>query len=362
MDCNCVIQLVEWFDKNKRILPWRANADPYLIWVSEVMLQQTRVDTVIPYFKKFIQKFPNVTTLAKANTQEILMMWVGLGYYARARNLHKASKLIVKHSGGIIPNTYCELIKLPGIGDYIGSAIASIAFAIPIPAIDGNVLRVLTRFYGIRENYRSNSVKNELRGHLILAIKKADPPKFNQGLMELGALLCCPNKPICTLCPLSFKCIAYKNKSTDQIPVKPKKKKIPLYHRAVGIIRHSDKVLIRRRNDMEMLGGLWEFPGIQSKSAINLPSKLCHYIKKITALKINILYKYDIIYHSYTHFKVGIAAFESLFLLEGTEEVIIPKNGEELEWVAFKQLANYPFDRASQKIINKLKDFSDQKN
>lgn len=257
-----VTPLLEWYDTNKRDLPWRHNPTPYRVWISEIMLQQTRVDPVIPYYLRFMETFPSVQTLADAPEDLLMKHWEGLGYYSRARNLQKAAKAIVE--AGDFPNDFEGWLKLPGIGAYTAGAICSIALGAPTPAVDGNVLRVLSRVLGSKEDIASDSVKKEFTEALRVVYPQDKTSEFTQSLMELGATVCLPNgEPHCKNCPLNGLCCAYKNDLIDQIPYKAPKKKRKIEKRTVLILRFGDKIALNRRPDKGLLAKLWEFPNIE---------------------------------------------------------------------------------------------------
>ncbi|MEP0804069.1 MAG: A/G-specific adenine glycosylase, partial [Chloroflexota bacterium] len=240
-------RLLAWYRKNKRILPWRGHPEPYAVWVSEIMLQQTRVETVIPYFERWMRLFPTVQALAEASEQEVLNAWEGLGYYSRARNLHKAAKVIVRDFGGNLPHSLSELIKLPGIGRYTAGAIASIAFGADEPALDGNLKRVYARLFDVTEAV--DSPKGE---KLLWEIARRNLPHgragdFNQALMDLGAAVCLPKNPRCLLCPLMELCKARENGTQELRPVRKPKKAVPHHVHAAGVIVRRGRVLLARR-------------------------------------------------------------------------------------------------------------------
>ena len=215
--------LLQWYDRVKRDLPWRRSGDPYCIWLSEIMLQQTRVETVKGYYARFLERCPTVQALAQAPEETVLKLWEGLGYYSRARNLHKAAKAIVNEHGGVFPATYEEILKLPGIGPYTAGAIASIAFGQPVPAVDGNVIRVTSRLCGIRENVGVPSVRRKLEEEAAALVPKKRPGDFNQAMMDLGATVCVPGTPSCERCPLRTLCDAYAAGDAEDLPVLPRK-------------------------------------------------------------------------------------------------------------------------------------------
>ena len=258
---NMVPPLLDWFRDNARVLPWRSDPQPYKVWVSEIMLQQTRVAAVLGYFARFLDRLPTVDDLAKVEEDELLKLWQGLGYYNRARNLQKAARQIMSDFGGIFPSSYEEIIKLSGVGDYTAGAIASIAFGEAVPAVDGNVLRVITRVTGDRSDIGKPETKANIRASLLEVIPTAFPGQFNQALMELGALVCLPNgAPLCESCPLKELCKAHLEGLTDQIPVKEKKKARRVEERTVCLIFREGKVALRQRPKKGLLAGLWEFP------------------------------------------------------------------------------------------------------
>lgn len=255
-------QLLEWYEEEKRDLPWRRSANPYHVWVSEIMLQQTRVDTVIPYFERFITLFPTVHDLAEADEQTVLKLWEGLGYYSRARNLHHAAKKVVREYGGIVPKNVQDFGSLKGVGPYTRGAVMSIAYGLPEPAVDGNVMRVLSRVLMIEENISEHRVKKEFEELTRELVPKEDPSSFNQGLMELGALVCTPKQPTCLLCPVESLCRGYAHGMERELPIKGKKKKQRTIHYAALLIEHEGKFVIEQRPPSGLLASLWQFPMI----------------------------------------------------------------------------------------------------
>ncbi len=254
-------KLLTWYDKNKRDLPWRRTSDPYSVLVSEIMLQQTRVDTVIPYYHNFLQRFPNAQALAKADTERVLESWSGLGYYSRARNLQKAARSVVCDHAGEFPQSSEDLQKLPGVGPYTAGAVASIAFDRPEPIVDGNVARVFCRLFGIREDFRSASANAKLWDFAAQFAQGIRPGDLNQALMELGALICTPKSPACPSCPLRGRCDAFSVGDAESLPIKAKKKPSPKIS-AVGVLAFKDeRALFVQRGAHELLGGMWELPG-----------------------------------------------------------------------------------------------------
>lgn len=255
--------LLFWYYKNRRILPWREQPEPYRVWISEIMLQQTRVEAVKPYFSRFMEALPDVKELAFVEEETLLKLWEGLGYYNRARNLQKAARVCVEEYAGQLPASYERLLALPGIGSYTAGAIASIAFGLPEPAVDGNVLRVLSRLFESRDDIGKQSVKRQMEQELREVIPKELPGDFNQALIELGALVCIPSgEPLCSQCPFSTLCLAKRHQTTGEIPVKAGKKERRREEKTIFIIEYEDKAAIRKRSAKGLLASLYEFPNL----------------------------------------------------------------------------------------------------
>ena len=258
---NLILPLLEWFRDNHRTLPWRSDPTPYHVWVSEIMLQQTRVAAVLGYYRRFMEALPTVADLAQVEEDQLLKLWQGLGYYNRARNLQKAARQVMEQFEGQFPSTYADLLSLAGVGDYTAGAIASIAFGLPEPAVDGNVLRVVTRVTGDPSDISQAATKKAVRAALAEVMPLDAPGDFNQALMELGALVCLPNgAPDCAYCPASGFCAAHLEGKTDVIPVKGAKKPRKMEERTVYLLFHDGQVALRRRPAKGLLAGLWEFP------------------------------------------------------------------------------------------------------
>lgn len=258
---HLVLPLLEWFRDHQRVLPWRSDPTPYHVWVSEIMLQQTRVAAVLGYYKRFMEALPTVSDLAQVEDDQLLKLWQGLGYYNRARNLKKAAQQVMTQFGGQFPASYTDLLSLAGVGDYTAGAIASIAFGLPEPAVDGNVLRVITRITGDLSDISQAATKRAIRSALAEIIPVRAPGDFNQALMELGALVCLPNgAPDCAHCPAHAFCVAHLEGKTAQIPVKGAKKPRQIEERTVYLLFYAGHVALRRRPAKGLLAGLWEFP------------------------------------------------------------------------------------------------------
>lgn len=250
--------LLEWYDANRRVLPFRGTRDPYAVWISEIMLQQTRTDTVRGYYTRFLNRFPNIAALAQADEQEVLKYWEGLGYYSRARNLHKAAQIMQREYGGRFPAAYEGIRVLPGVGDYTAAAVASIAYRLPYPAIDGNLTRVLARVHGVREDVDRPSVRRLIRELGEREIDRERPGDWNQALMDLGATICVPGTPDCARCPLQAQCDAYAQGDADQLPIRAAARPPVPVDVGVGLVIADGRVLTIKR-DAALLKGLWVF-------------------------------------------------------------------------------------------------------
>ncbi len=342
--------LLTWFNAHQREMPWRSNPLPYWVWVSEIMLQQTQVATVIPYFNRFIAQFPTVEILAAANQQTVLKAWEGLGYYSRARNLHKAAQIVCNDHQGQLPDTYEGLQKIPGIGPYVGAAIASIAFSQPVPVVDGNVLRVFSRFWGIETDITKPQARVVIFSRLSPVIQAKTASNFNQAIMELGALICTPKSPNCTQCPLSFECIAFQTNRTTELPVKAKKAATPHYDIAVAVIWKDGKILIGKRKPDQLLGGMWEFPGGKQKPNESLAQTAEREATEETGLEIRVKDGFITVNHAYTHFKITLTAFNCEYFAGLASN----KTTDEVRWVDPEELNDYPFPKANKKVVEAI--------
>ena len=259
-----VVPLLEWYDKQKRTLPWRSKPTPYRVWVSEIMLQQTRVEAVKPYFERFMKALPTVRKLAACPEEELLKLWAGLGYYNRVRNMQKTAQILVQENKGELPAQFDELMKLPGIGKYTAGAISSIAFGIPVPAVDGNVLRVITRITADERDISKDSVKQSIARDIQEIIPMRRAGDFNQALIELGAIVCVPNGPAkCHECPVAHLCEARQKDIIMELPKKAPKKARSIENKTVLLIKDGEKIAIRKRPKKGLLAGLYEFPNVE---------------------------------------------------------------------------------------------------
>lgn len=256
--------ILTWYKGNRREMPWREDPSPYRIWISEIMLQQTRVDTVIPYFNNFMERYPTVESLASSDEDELIKYWEGLGYYSRIRNIRETAVNIVSNYGGQIPKTYDELLKLKGIGEYTAGAIASEAFGQKVPAVDGNVFRVFARLTAKEDDLRDLKFQKQLKEAVKSVLPQNETGDFNQGLIELGALICIPKgSPKCGLCPVKELCLSNKLNLQDRIPVKSKAKQRTVQEKTVFILQYGDKFAVRKRDDQNLLAGLFEIPNVE---------------------------------------------------------------------------------------------------
>ncbi len=346
--------LLEWYKKNKRDLPWRKTGDSYSIWLSEVMLQQTQVNTVIPYYLKFLERFPTIVSLADGSEQDLLKLWEGLGYYSRARNLHRAAGVVKNKYSGIIPGTPGEFGELPGVGPYITAAVLSIARDVSLPSVDGNVTRVYTRFMGIADDITRNSTKKRITLELQEIIPPGSAGDFNQAMMELGALVCSPRTPRCEVCPLNKSCTAYKSGTVNLYPYKPPNPGVPEYKVSIGIILQNDCFYIQKRPSEGHLGGLWEFPGGKAKNHETPEQTLIRECAEELGATVRILEKLTLVRHAYSHFKISMSVF--LCALTGDRD-IHPSPGIDYRWITADELDDYPFPGANHKFFPTLKSF-----
>jgi len=342
--------LLAWYDRNARGLPWRASHDPYRVWVSEVMLQQTRVDTVIPYYRDWLEAFPDIQCLAAADERRVMQLWEGLGYYSRARNMLKTARILVEQRAGRFPDSIAELKKLPGIGDYIAGALASIAFGRDEVALDGNGLRVLARLVAFDQPINEAAGKKTIQGLMQSMLPPGRAGDFNQAIMDLGATICLPRKPLCAQCPLKQHCRAFKNDSQDNFPLKIKKKPVPQYAVAAAVIRKDGRVLVDKRRADGLLGGLWEFPGGKVEEGEDLRSALVREIMEELGVEIAVHAKLGTYRHAYTHFKVVVTAFE-VEILNGEPAALA---ADEIQWVKPAELDQYPMGKVDRLIAHSL--------
>ncbi|MDT8860980.1 A/G-specific adenine glycosylase [Alkalihalobacillus sp. MEB130] len=338
--------LVNWFKENQRDLPWRMSKDPYRVWVSEIMLQQTRVETVIPYYNAFMREFPTLEALAEAEEDRILKAWEGLGYYSRVRNLQTAVREVVEHYGGIVPQTREEISSLKGVGPYTAGAVLSIAYGKPEPAVDGNVMRVLSRVLLVEDDIAKVSTRKLFENILYELVSKEDPSSFNQGLMELGALICTPTSPGCLLCPVREHCRAYDKGRQAELPVKSKKKKQTSKQMAAFIIRNErGEVLIEKRPETGLLARLWQFPNMEIDLNNNNQASLKDKFLSTYHFDLEIGDQVQKVEHVFSHLIWNITVYEAQVKGQpGSEEI-------DQKWIGVKDIEKYAFPVSHQKII-----------
>lgn len=338
--------LLRWYQKNARQLPWRNVDDPYLTWISEVMLQQTQVETVIPYFIKWTRVFPRIEDLQRCSEEEVLKFWEGLGYYSRARNIKKTADILVCKYSGKLPENFAELRTMPGIGEYIAGAICSIAFGQKVPALEANGLRVIARLMDCHEEVNQTKTKHALNEYLNAIIQFGKAGELNQAVMDLGSLICFPGKPICEKCPIKDHCLAYKNKTQDLLPVKKKKNPIPRVIVVAAVIRADSKVLITKRLPNKLLGGLWEFPGGKVEEGESRQAALKREIREEIGVEIEVgksLGKYQ---HAYTHFSVTVYTYAAQI----ASGIIQKLEVADYAWADVDQLGDVPMGKVDRQI------------
>ena len=344
------IQLIKWYDNNNYDFPWRNSNNPYETWISEVMLQQTQVKTAIPYFNKWMKRFPTIQDVAKTDIDIILKYWEGLGYYSRAHNIKKSAIIVCEEMKGQFPQND-SLRSLPGIGDYMQGSIMSIAFNKPYPAVDGNVKRVFSRL--LCQNFNSIKEIKKLKIYILQKIHKTRPGCFNQALMDLGREICKPSSPLCNCCPIQNKCMAYSKNLTSAYPKKIIKKKRPSFDVVAGfIVNRKNNFLITKRPKNKMLGGLWELPGGKREKGESLKDSLKREIKEEINIEINVNQKIGMIQHSYSHMNINLHGF----ICDIKKGKIRKRECDDTKWINMKQIDNFSFPKASHKLFSIIKD------
>jgi len=342
--------LLGWYDVNARRLPWRNHPDPYVVWVSEIMLQQTQVETVIPYFERWMQRFPRLADLAEASEQDVLACWEGLGYYSRARHLHQAARQVMSEYNGEVPANRMELERLPGLGRYTAAAIASMAFGKDEPALDGNIRRVMARLFDLTLPARSPQGERRLWELAAQHLPAGRAGDYNQALMDLGAAICTPRAPHCLACPLAQLCQAYALGVQAQRPVNLPRRKVPHITVTAALLEQDGLVLIARRPSHGLLGGLWEFPGGKQEEGEDLPACLRRELAEELGIAVQVGDLFGSYLHAYTHFRVTLHAFRCS-LLSGEPQ---PLHASELRWAAPLQLKDFPMGKIDRAISRDL--------
>ena len=337
--------LLRWFDANKRDLPWRRARNLYRVWVSEIMLQQTQVATVIPYYRRFLRQFPTLRSLAQAPEQDVLKAWEGLGYYARARNLHRAAGIVLSEHGGRTPRTPEAFGALPGVGPYVAAAVMSIGAGHAIPAVDGNVLRVLCRRLGIGSDMRSKATRKKVERFLSDQIPAESPGAFNEAMMELGATVCVPRSPRCGSCPLSPDCVARQRGQTARLPRRAAARTIPLWHVSAAVILRGGRMFIQRRPSHGLLGGMWEFPGGKQHEGESPEEALHRECREELDVSLKDLSRLATVRHAYSHFRIVMTVFVCRIASGRIHTPLAYR------WITPNDLDRYPFPAADRQLF-----------
>lgn len=346
-----VSPLLDWFQRHARDLPWRRSRHPYAVWVAEIMLQQTRVETALPYYQRWMERFPTLEHLAAADEQEVLRLWEGLGYYQRARHLWQAARQVIHEFGGQIPSAVETLRRLPGVGRYTASAIASIAFDRDVPTLDGNIRRVLARLFNLDVPVHKGSGERRLWELAAQHLPPGQAALYNQALMELGALICTPRRPACERCPVASFCRAYALGVQEQRPLKPTKPARPHHLVTAAVIIQQGRVLLTQRPPQGLLGGLWEFPGGKVQPGETLEAGLRREIREELGVPLVIRGKLGIYRHAYSHFRVTLHAFLCLL---GNGSQPRPLQVHSLRWASLDELERFPMGKIDRQIARQL--------
>lgn len=345
-------QLINWFKADHRDLPWRHTYNPYHVWISEVMLQQTQMARGVTYFTRWVTRFPDTTAVADANRQEILKYWEGLGYYSRARNLHKAAQIIVDDFAGEVPCDYDQLIQLPGIGPYTAAAVASVAGNRDIAVIDANVTRVYARLFDIDIPVKEKKAKDQIAGIADELLPVGKSRLYNQALMELGGVVCTPKTPECSLCILSEFCLAFDRGTVNERPITGISKKITTIQRLSGIVFHEGRILLLQRRENDVWGGLWEFPGGELKKGEG-EDAVADKILECTGLTVDIVDPITTVTHHYTRYKSILHCYHCK--LQGDDIEPVLKSADDYRWIIPEELVHFAFPAGPRKVIEYIR-------
>jgi len=354
-DCSADLlqeRLINWFKSHCRDLPWRRTYNPYHVWISEIMLQQTQMERGVIYFTRWINRFPDAAAVAAAEQQEILKYWEGLGYYSRARNLHKAAKVIVDDFGGELVCDYDALLQLPGIGPYTAAAIASVAGNRDVAVIDANVTRVYARLFDIDSPVKEKKAKDRIADIAREMLPERRARLFNQAVMELGGLVCTPRIPKCSRCPLGGCCLAFARGTAGERPITGKSKKIVTVQRVSGIVSHRGSVLLLQRKQGDVWGGLWDFPGGQLDEG-KPEELLIDRILESTELPVEVVELITTVVHHYTRYKIILHCF--LCTLQGNKREAVLSSADDYRWVAPNELEHFGFPAGPRKVLEHIR-------
>ena len=349
-------RLLAWYARHQRVLPWRAPSgqgtppSAYHVWVSEIMLQQTQVEAVIPYYRRWLERFPTLADLAAADQARVLALWEGLGYYSRARNLHRAAQQVQRELGGELPRTAEALRALPGIGRYTAGAIASIAFGQDSAVLDGNVKRVLARVFDFREDVKAPAGEKQLWALAERLVPPGRAGDYNQALMDLGATICVPRAPRCLLCPVHDLCAARQLGVQDQRPVRPARRAVPHRVQLAAVIAKGDKVLLEQRAEGALLGGLWAFPAISFDAESARPgTQLRRALRKDYGLTVRVGPEAQVVEHGFTHFSLTVRVFDGAW-----QAGALQRGATKRQWVTRRALTAYPMGKVDRLIAQRL--------
>jgi A/G-specific adenine glycosylase len=344
--------LLQWFARHQRSLPWRQKHTPYATWIAEIMLQQTQVKTVLPYYQRWMQRFPGVKHVARASEDELLKHWEGLGYYARVKNIRRTAQILVRDWGGKFPQDQQELLRLPGIGAYTAGAIMSLAFNRPYAAVDGNIERVFARLFDLATPVKEKANQGFIWSKAQALIPEGQARSFNQALMELGALVCLPRNPECAQCPLESFCISRQLRIVDQRPVPGAPPEILQRTAALGVLVKDGHVLVQKRPPSGLMAGLWEFPGGKLEPGESPEKAVVREFQEELGLQIQPIKKIAVIKHSYTTFRITLHCF--LCLQHDENQQPTPRAAVAARWVSPQQLSQFAFPAANGKLLRIL--------
>ncbi len=344
--------LLDWFQKHQRPLPWRENPTPYEVWISEIMLQQTQVKTVLPYYRRWMDRFPDLPAVAEASEDELLKHWEGLGYYSRVRNIHRTARVILEEHGGVFPRDPKAVRALPGIGPYTAGAIMSLAFNEPHAIVDGNVERVVARLFNLDKPVKSAMGRRFIWKTALEFIPEGRAREFNQAVMELGATVCLPRNPLCSSCPVQGLCASFRLGLVEQRPVPGEKRSVTPLSVSIGLLLRDDRVFIQKRAPSGLMPHLWEFPGGKVQEGESPEAALIREFREELGVDIHRLDKITVLQHSYTSFRVTLHAFFCELLVPHEQPMV--RSAVTGLWVSRENLEDYAFPAANRKLIDRL--------